>query len=110
MQKEINKFDKEYCYIIYINNQRKLHAGIKIAQLNDSSHSPNILYTIFQFLVGSFMDINKLCQYVTKFNMFNLINITFKNLAIDTRRLWRHPILEQLEIVCTVAILLLLYS
>ena len=40
------------------------------------------------------MDINKLYQY-----------ITIKNVAINTGRLWRRPVLGQSEIVCTVAIL-----
>ena len=46
------------------------------------------------------MGINKLCQYITT---FNLINITIKNIAINTGRLWRRPLLGQSEIVCTVA-------
>ena len=48
------------------------------------------------------MNINKLYQYITT---FNLINITIKNIAINTGRLWRRPVLGQSEIVCTVAIL-----
>ena len=48
------------------------------------------------------MDINKLYQYITT---FNLINITIKNIAINTGRLLRRPVLGQSEIVCTVAIL-----
>ena len=48
------------------------------------------------------MDINKIYQYITT---FNLINITTKNIAINTGRLWRRPILGQLDIVCTVDIL-----
>ena len=48
------------------------------------------------------MDINKLYQYITT---FNLINITIKNIAINTGRFWRRPVLGQSEIVCTVAIL-----
>ena len=36
---------------------------------------------------------------------FNLINITIKNIAINTVRLWRRPVLGQPEIVFTVAIL-----
>ena len=48
------------------------------------------------------MDINKLYQYITT---FNLINITIKNIAINTVSLWRRPVLGQSEIVCTVAIL-----
>ena len=48
------------------------------------------------------MDINKLYQYITT---YNLINITIKNIAINTGRLWRRPELGQSEIVCTVAIL-----
>ena len=48
------------------------------------------------------MDINKLDQYITT---FNLINLTIKNIAINTGRLWRRPVLGQSEIVCTVAIL-----
>ena len=51
---------------------------------------------------GSVMDINKLYQYITT---FNLINITTKNVAINTGRLWRRRVLGQSEIVCTVAIL-----
>ena len=52
--------------------------------------------------MGSVMDINKLYQYITT---FNLINITIKNIAINTGRLWRRPVLGQSEIVCTVAML-----
>ena len=52
--------------------------------------------------MGSVMDINKLYQYIIT---FNLINITIRNVAINTRRLWRRPVLGQSEIVCTVAIL-----
>ena len=48
------------------------------------------------------MDINKRYQHITT---FNLINITIKNIAINTSRLWRRPVLGQSEIVCTVAIL-----
>ena len=48
------------------------------------------------------MDINKLYQYITT---FNLINITSKNIGINTGRLWGRPVLGQSEIVCTVAIL-----
>ena len=48
------------------------------------------------------MDINELDQYITT---FNLINITTKNMAINTGRLWRCQVLGQSEIVCTVAIL-----
>ena len=48
------------------------------------------------------MDINKLYQYITT---FDLINITIKNIAINTGRLCRHPVLGKSEIVCTVAIL-----
>ena len=48
------------------------------------------------------MDINKLYRYITT---FNLINITIKNMAINTRRLWRRPVLGQSEIINTVAIL-----
>ena len=51
--------------------------------------------------MGSVMDIIKLYQYIMT---FNLINITIKNIAINTRRLWRRPVLGQSEIVCTVAI------
>ena len=78
--------------------------GIKTVQLNDSSRSPNISFSFFffQFLTGSVMDIIKLYQYITT---FNLINTTIKNIAINTGRLWRHPVLDQSEIVCTVAIL-----
>ena len=83
-------------------------AGVKTAQLNDSSRSPNILFSIFFSISNpnsnpmSITDINKLYQYITT---FNLINITIKNIAIKTRRLWRRPVLGQSEIVCTVAIL-----
>ena len=52
--------------------------------------------------MGSVMDINKLYQYITT---FNFINITIKNIAINTGRLWRRPVLGQSEIVCTDAIL-----
>ena len=48
------------------------------------------------------MDINKLYQYITT---FNLITITIQNIAINTGRLWQRPVLGQSEIVCTVAIL-----
>ena len=51
--------------------------------------------------MGSVMDINKLYQYIT----FNLINITTKNIAINTERLWRRRVLGQSEIVCMVAIM-----
>ena len=86
-------------------------AGIKTVQLNDRSCSPTIyiyiyiyiyIFFFFQFLMGSVMDINKLYQYITT---FNLINITIKNIALNTGRLWRRPVLGQSEIVCTVAIL-----
>ena len=80
-------------------------AGIKTAQLNDSSRSPNILFLFFfffQFLMGSVMDINKLYRYITT---FNLINIAIKNITINTGRLYRRQILGQSEIVCTVTIL-----
>ena len=72
-------------------------AGIKTAQLNDSSRLPSILFSIFVTAV----DINKLYQYITA---FNLINITIKIIAINTGRLWRRPVLGQSEIVCMVAI------
>ena len=52
--------------------------------------------------MSSVTDINKLYQYITT---FNLINITIKNIAVNTGRLWRRPVLGQSEIVCTVAIL-----
>ena len=52
--------------------------------------------------MGSVMDINKLYQYITT---FNLINITMKNIAINTGRLLRPPVLGQSEIVCRVAML-----
>ena len=52
--------------------------------------------------MGSVMDINKLYPYITT---FNLINITITNIAINTGRLWRRPVLGQSEIVCTVAVL-----
>ena len=48
------------------------------------------------------MDTNKLYQYITT---FNLLNITIKNIAINTGRLWRRPVLGQSKIVCTIAIL-----
>ena len=48
------------------------------------------------------MDINKLDQYITTFTS---INTTIKNIAINTGRLWRRPVLGKSEIVCTVAIL-----
>ena len=48
------------------------------------------------------MDINKLYQYIST---FNLINITIKNIVINMGRLWRRPVLGQSEIVFTVAIL-----
>ena len=55
--------------------------------------SPSIFFLFFfQFLMGSVMDINIFYQYITK---FNLINITIKNIAINTGRLWSHPILGQ---------------
>ena len=53
--------------------------------------------------MGSVMDINKFYQYI--YNIFNLINVAIKNIAINTGRLWRRPVLGQSEIVCTVAIL-----
>ena len=56
----------------------------------------------FEFLMGSVMVKNKLYQYITKFNS---INITLKNITINTGRLWRCPVLGQSEIVCAVAIL-----
>ena len=68
-------------------------ARVKIAQLNDS------YFLFFEFLMGSVMGISKLYQYITR---FNLINITIKNIAINTGRLWRRPVLGQSEIVCTV--------
>ena len=71
-------------------------ARTKTAQMNDSSRS-----LIFQFLMGSVMDINKLYRYITT---FNVMNITIKNIAINTGILWRHPVLGQSEIVFTVAI------
>ena len=52
--------------------------------------------------MDSVTDINKLYQYITT---FDLINITIKNIAINTGILWRRPVLGQSEIVCTVAIL-----
>ena len=51
--------------------------------------------------MGSVMDINKLYQYITT---FNLITITIKNIAINAGRSWWRPVLGQSEIVCTVAI------
>ena len=48
--------------------------------------------------MGSIMDINKLYQYITT---FNLINNTIKIIAINTGRLWLRPVLGQSEIVCT---------
>ena len=77
-------------------------AGIKTAQLNDSSRSPNILFSIFSISNGLRYGHKQLYQYITT---FNLINITIKNIAINTGRLWRRPVLGQSEIVCTVAIL-----
>ena len=68
------------------------HAGIKTAQLNDSSRSTNIYFLFLQFLMSSVMDINKRYQHITT---FNLINITIKNIAINTGRLWRRPVLGQ---------------
>ena len=47
------------------------------------------------------MDINKLYQYIIT---YNLINITIKNIALNTGRLWWRLVLDQSEIVCTVAI------
>ena len=35
-------------------------AGIKTAQLNDSSRSSNIYFLFFRFLMGTVMDINKI--------------------------------------------------
>ena len=57
---------------------------------------------LFQFLMGSVMDINILDQYITPFNS---INITTKSIVINTGRLWGRRVLGQSEIVCTVAIL-----
>ena len=53
--------------------------------------------TLFQFLMGSVMDINTLYQYITT---SDLINITIKNIAINTGRLWPRPVLGQSKIVC----------
>ena len=63
---------------------------------------PIFYFLLFQFLTDSVMDINELYQYITT---FNLINITIKNTAINTGRLWRRPVLCHSEIVCMVAIL-----
>ena len=52
--------------------------------------------------MGSVMDINKRYQYIT---IFNLINITIKNIGINKGGLYRRLVLGQSEIVCTVAIL-----
>ena len=49
--------------------------------------------------MGPVIDIHNIYQYT---KTFNLINATIKNIAIN---IWRHPVLSQSEIVCTVAIL-----
>ena len=75
---------------------------MKIDQLNDSERSPNIFLSFFSFNMGSVMDINNIYQYT---KTFNLINPTIKNTTINMGRIWRHPVLSQLEVVYTVAIL-----
>ena len=77
-------------------------AGIKTAQLNDSSRSPNIVFSIFSISNGLRYEHK---QILSVFPTFNLIDITIKNIALNTGRLWRRPLLGQSEIVCTVAIL-----
>ena len=64
-------------------------AGIKTAHLNDSSILPNtcILFSIFQFLMGTVMDINKLYQYIAT---FNFINFTIKKLIEKSRECHNH--------------------
>ena len=52
--------------------------------------------------MGSVMDINKRYQY-RYITTFNLINITTKNIVINTER--QVHVLGQSQIVCTVAIL-----
>ena len=69
-------------------------ARTKTAQINDSSRS-------LIFSISNGLDINKLYRYITT---FNVMNITIKNIAINTEILWRHPVLGQSEIVFTVAI------
>ena len=79
------------------------HVGMKIYQLNNSELSPNIFSLFFQFLNGShYGRINNIYQYT---ETFNLINTTIKNIALNMGRIWRHPVLSQSEVVCTVAIL-----
>ena len=60
-----------------------------------SSRSPNILFSIFSISNGLCYG-HKLNPYITT---FNLINITITNIAINTGRLWRRPVLGQSEIV-----------
>ena len=54
--------------------------------------------------MGPVMDINNIYQYT---ETFNLINTTIKknNIAINMEIIWRHSILSQSEVVCTVVIL-----
>ena len=52
--------------------------------------------------MGSFININKLYQYITT---YNLIYITIKNIVINTVLGQLGPVLGQSEIDCTVAIL-----
>ena len=79
------------------------HVGMKIYQLNKSELSPNIFSLFFQFLNGSrYGRINNIYQYT---ETFNLINTTIKNIALNIGRIWRHPVLSQAEVLCTVAIL-----
>ena len=63
---------------------------------------PIFYFLFFKFLMGSVLDIYNFYQYITT---FNLINITIKNIAINTGRLWRRLVLGQPEMVCTVNIL-----
>ena len=77
-------------------------AGIKIAQLNDSSRSPSNLFSMF--LISNVFCYGHKQNLSIYYNIW-LINITIKHIAINTGRLWRRPILGQSEIVCTVTIL-----
>ena len=63
---------------------------------------PIFYFLFFQLLMGFVMDISKLYQYITT---FNVINITIKNIAINAGKLWRRLVLGQSEIVCRIAIL-----
>ena len=76
--------------------------GMKIDQLNDSEHLPNIFLSFYNFYIGSVVDITNIYQ-CTK--TFNLINTTIKNTTINMERIWRHPVSSQSEVVYTVAIL-----